>query len=136
MTTSAPTKRPYFYAVGKRKTSIATVRVYQEGSGDVMVNGKKLKDYFSGVQIENAVAAITLAGQKGHLDVEVRVQGGGKSSQSDAMRHGISRALLLLNPDHRSDLKRAGFLRRDARIKERKKPGLKRARRAPQWQKR
>ena len=136
MVSPSTTKRPYFYAVGKRKTSIASVRVYQEGSGDVTVNGKKLKDYLSGVQVENAVAPITLAGQKGHLDVEVRVQGGGKSSQSDAIRHGISLALLLLNPEYRSDLKRAGFLRRDARIKERKKPGLKRARRAPQWQKR
>jgi small subunit ribosomal protein S9 len=129
-------KGSYFYAVGKRKTAIATVRVYQEGSGDVIVNGKKLKEYFTPTGGENALAALALTGQKGRLDVEAKIIGGGKTAQSDAMRHGISRALLLLNPEFRSDLKRAGFLRRDARIKERKKPGLKRARRAPQWQKR
>ena len=82
------------------------------------------------------MAPLALIGKKNEFDVEATVLGGGKSAQSDAIRHGISRALLLFNPDVRSDLKRAGFLRRDARIKERKKPGLKRARRAPQWQKR
>lgn len=136
MSVSSTTKRPYLYSVGKRKTSIASVRVYPDGAGEVTVNGKKLKDYFAGVQVENAVAPIALAGLKGRVDVEVKLIGGGKSSQSDAMRHGISRSLLLMNPEVRPELKRAGFLRRDARIKERKKPGLKRARRAPQWQKR
>ncbi len=85
---------------------------------------------------ENALAPLALTGTKGSFDVEAKVQGGGKVAQSDALRHGISRALILCRPDLRSELKRAGFLRRDARIKERKKPGLKRARRAPQWQKR
>jgi small subunit ribosomal protein S9 len=70
------------------------------------------------------------------VDIDVRIVGGGKMAQSDAMRHGLSRVLLLVNPDFRGDLKRAGFLRRDSRIKERKKPGLKRARRAPQFSKR
>ncbi len=134
--TPSDSKRSYFYSVGKRKTSVARVRLFSDGSGEVKVNGKKLKEYFAGLQIENAVAPLALTGQKASCDVEAEVEGGGKSSQSDALRHGISRSLLLLNPELRSDLKRAGFLRRDARIKERKKPGLKRARRAPQWQKR
>lgn len=126
----------YHYSAGKRKTSIARVKLTPGGSGEVLVNGKKIKDYFHGIQIENAVAPLVLTGQKSSYTVEAMIQGGGKSSQSDALRHGISRCLLLINPDHRHDLKRAGFLRRDARIKERKKPGLKRARRAPQFSKR
>lgn len=133
--TATHSSGPYHFAVGKRKTAIATVKLF-EGSGDVHVNGKKLKEYFSGLQIENAVAPLALTEQKSKFDVAATVVGGGKSAQSDAMRLGISRALLLVNPDLRSDLKRAGFLRRDSRIKERKKPGLKRARRGPQFSKR
>ena len=129
-------KAQYFGSVGKRKTAIARVKLYQSGSGTVMVNGMPLKAYFAGVQIENAVAPLALIGAKTAYDVEAFVQGGGKVAQSEAVRHGISRALLLANPDVRSDLKRAGFLRRDSRIKERKKPGLHRARRAPQFSKR
>ena len=130
------TKRSYLAAMGKRKTARARVKLYQDGTGDVTVNGMKLKDYFNGFSIENATAPLTLAGVAKTVDIEATVSGGGKAGQSDAMRHGISRTLLLLNPDHRPELKRAGFLRRDARIKERKKPGLKRARRAPQFSKR
>lgn len=128
--------RQYFYATGKRKTAIARVRLFQDGSGEVSVNGKPLKQYFAGVQTENALAALALSDLKNKVDIEAVITGGGKASQADALRHGISRALLLVNPDYRPDLKRAGFLRRDARIKERKKPGLKRARRAPQFSKR
>ena len=130
------TAKQYTAAIGKRKTAIARVKLFQEGSGDVSVNGMKLKEYFAGFQIENAIAPLVLAGQKGSVDIEARVVGGGKSAQSDAVRHGISRALLAVNPDWRGELKKAGFLRRDSRIKERKKPGLKRARRAPQFSKR
>jgi small subunit ribosomal protein S9 len=130
-------KKQYFSAIGKRKTAIARVKMYQNGSGEVTVNGQKLKDYFdTPMQRENALASLALVNLKGSFDVDVRIVGGGKSAQSDALRHALSRGLLLFNPELRSDLKRAGFLRRDARIKERKKPGLKRARRAPQWQKR
>ena len=136
MPAAATKKRQYYYSAGKRKTSVARVKLYEKGSGAVTVNEKELKDYFTGVSRENAVAPLKLTGTTSNFDVEVFVQGGGKESQSDAMRHGISRALILCDPDLRPDLKRAGFLRRDARIKERKKPGLKRARRAPQWQKR
>lgn len=128
--------RSYFYAVGKRKTAIARVRMFQDGSGDFTVNGMPIKKYLAGTQIENAMAALILTNNKSTVDVEAIVQGGGKSAQSDAIRHGISRALLLLNPEFRHDLKQAGFLRRDSRTKERKKPGLHRARRAPQFSKR
>lgn len=130
------TKRQYFYAVGKRKTAIARVKVFQDGTGDVKVNGHTLKQYFAGTQIENAIAPLLITNNKTTYDVEAQVIGGGKSAQSDAIRHGISRTLLLLNPDLRHDLKQAGFLRRDSRTKERKKPGLHRARRAPQFSKR
>lgn len=133
---SAESKKQYFYSAGKRKTAIARVKVYENGKGDVTVNGKPLKEYFAGLQIENAVAPLVLTSQKSSLDVVAHVHGGGKAAQSDALRHGITRALLLINPDFRGELKRAGFLRRDSRIKERKKPGLHRARRAPQFSKR
>jgi small subunit ribosomal protein S9 len=128
--------RSYFYSVGKRKTAIARIRLFQDGSGEVTVNGLPMKKYFAGVQIENAVAPFALADMKGRFDVEAFVIGGGKSAQSDAVRHGVSRALLLFNPDLRHVLKQAGFIRRDSRVKERKKPGLHRARRAPQFSKR
>jgi small subunit ribosomal protein S9 len=136
MTAATPSKRPYFYSVGKRKTAIARVRLFPEGSGDATVNGMPLKKYFAGVQVENAVSPLALLSQKSGFDVDAVIIGGGKQSQSDALRHAISRALLLVNPEFRPELKRAGFLRRDARIKERKKPGLRRARRAPQFSKR
>jgi len=130
------TQRQYFGSIGKRKSAIVRVKLYQGGSGSVTVNGQKLGEYFSGVQVKNAIASLVLLQKQGVFDVEAIAKGGGKSAQSDAMRLGVSRALLLCNPEWRGDLKRQGYLRRDARIKERKKPGLKRARRAPQWQKR
>ncbi len=124
------------HQVGKRKTAIARVKLFGDGSGEVTINGMAMKKYFAGLQIENAVAPLAMTGQKSKFDVDAQVLGGGKSAQSDAVRHGISRALLLNNPEFRSELKRAGFIRRDSRIKERKKPGLHRARRAPQFSKR
>ena len=126
----------YYYSAGKRKTAIARVKLHQEGGGEVMVNGMKIGDYFSGVQAENALAPLALTELSKEFNVEVALIGGGKASQSDAMRLGISRALLLHDPELRATLKREGFLRRDARVKERKKPGLKGARRAPQFSKR
>lgn len=126
----------YYYSAGKRKTAIARVKLY-EGKGDVVINDKKLKEYFeTPTRIENAVAPLRITDNAKKFDVVVNVKGGGKAAQSDAVRHGISRALLLVDPDLRPTLKREGFLRRDARIKERKKPGLKGARRAPQFSKR
>ena len=124
------------HKIGRRKTAVARVKLHEGGSGKVEVNGMKLDKYFSGVQVENALAPLALADKKSDFDVEVKVVGGGKAAQSDAMRLGISRALLLVDPDLRATLKPEGFLRRDARTKERKKPGLKRARKAPQYTKR
>lgn len=133
---TAATSSQYYFGVGKRKTAIARVKLIQNGSGNVTVNGLKLKEYFSGVDSENALASLTLAELQKEFDLDVKVEGGGKAAQSDAMRLGISRALLLHDPELRPSLKREGYLRRDARIKERKKPGLKGARRAPQFSKR
>jgi small subunit ribosomal protein S9 len=130
------TTRQYFYSSGKRKTSIARVKIFEGGTGKAQVNGKDYKEYFDGVYQENALAPLALTENIKKFDVEASVQGGGKAAQSDAVRHGISRALILQDPELRSVLKKAGFLRRDARIKERKKPGLKGARRAPQFSKR
>src|SRR3989338_8945222 len=113
---TAESRRQYHYSAGKRKSAIARVRLFEEGKGNVTVNGKDLKEYFAGLQIENAVAPLALTNCKGSTDIEAFVQGGGKSAQSDALRHGISRALLLVNPELRTELKRAGFLRRDSRI--------------------
>ncbi len=134
--TAATSNRQYFYSAGKRKSAIARVRLLDAGKGDLSVNGAKAKEYFTPIQIENALAPLVLTNNKSTFDIEAIVEGGGKSAQSDAIRLGISRALLLLDPELRPSLKREGFLRRDARIKERKKPGLRRARRAPQFSKR
>ncbi len=130
------TTRPYFYALGKRKSAIAQVRLFQDGEGKAMVNGDTLKKYFFSTHGENALAPLVLTDLAKKVDVEVILIGGGKPSQSDAIRLGIARALVLMDPNFRTTLKQAGFLRRDSRIKERKKPGLKRARRAPQFAKR
>jgi small subunit ribosomal protein S9 len=134
--TPAATKRQYHYSAGKRKSAIARVKLYEGGSGEITINGQKLREYFTGVYAENAVAPLKLTDNAKTMDADVSVKGGGKAAQSDAVRHGLSRSLILINPDLRSTLKREGFLRRDDRIKERKKPGLKRARRAPQFSKR
>lgn len=133
---SSPTKRQYFSAVGKRKTAIARVRVYPGGAGLCEVNGTSTDDYFGPIASENAFSPLACTETKALFDIEARVTGGGKPAQADAIRHGVSRALILFNPEFRPELKRAGFLRRDPRIKERKKPGLRRARRAPQFSKR
>lgn len=128
--------RPYFYGLGKRKSAVAQVRLYPDGEGKVTVNGGASNKYFFSTHAENAVAPLVLADLHKKVDLDVVLQGGGKPSQSDAMRLGISRALVLMDSQLRTTLKHAGFLRRDSRIKERKKPGLKGARRAPQFSKR
>lgn len=129
--------RKYFYAVGRRKESIATVRLLTRGSGQVMVNGKPFEQYFPYTEWrEKAVSPLFAIGQAKNLDTEVTVSGGGVIGQAEAMRHAIARALLKLNPIFRKSLRKNGFLTRDPRMKERKKYGLKRARRAPQWSKR
>lgn len=130
------TSRPYIYGLGKRKTAIAKVRLFEDGAGDVRVNGMSIAKYFFSTLIENAVAPLVVTDRRKAVDIEATIVGGGKPSQSDALRLGISRALIVADPSFRAALKQAGFLRRDSRIKERKKPGLKRARRAPQFSKR
>lgn len=130
------TQRQYYSATGKRKSAIARVKLFENGTGGISVNDRPLKDHFFGVQPEKIHSPLALTHHGQTFDVSIRVAGGGKESQAEAVRHGIARALILFNPDLRPVLKKAGYLRRDARIRERKKPGLKRARRAPQWQKR
>lgn len=126
----------YFAAVGRRKSSVARVRLYDKGEGNVEVNGKPINKYFFGIFTQNALYPLKLTEQQKMYDITIKVIGGGYSSQSDAVRNGVAKALIEANADLRLILKKAGLLSRDARIKERKKPGLKRARRAPQWQKR
>jgi len=127
----------YFYANGKRKTSVAKVYLTpSEKGGKFEINGKDISVYFSGNQIGNAKSPLALTENLEKFDVIVVTSGGGLSSQSDAVRHGTAKALELFNPELRLVLKAAGFLTRDSRRKERKKPGLKKARKSPQWSKR
>jgi small subunit ribosomal protein S9 len=102
----------------------------------VFVNNVTLETYFFGTHIENALQPLLLTGKEKNYSITAKLLGGGISSQAEALRHGIARALVLSESELRPVLKKAGFLTRDARVKERKKPGLKRARRAPQWKKR
>jgi len=133
----AKKKLEYLYAVCRRKTSIAQVRVYKKVKWDFTINGKEVKKFFGTLELqEKVLSALKTVGQADKLDVTVKVVGGGITGQAEAIRHGVSRALIQLNPNFRKPLKKAGYLTRDARAKERKKPGLKRARKAPQWQKR
>ena len=130
-------KKKYSYGTGRRKSSVARVRVYENGTGSIIINGRDINDYF-GLEtlkliVNQPLVATNLVGK---VDVVVTVAGGGVSGQAGAIRHGISRALLTVNPEFRGTLKAAGFLTRDPRMKERKKYGLKAARRAPQFSKR
>ena len=128
--------KPYFYGTGRRKKSVARVRLYP-GSGEITINGRSIDDYFGLETLKLIVnQPFGVTGTTGKFDIVANVTGGGISGQAGAIRHGISRALLLLNPEFRAALKAAGFLTRDPRMKERKKYGLKAARRAPQFSKR
>lgn len=131
-------KKPdrYMEGVGRRKTAIARVRLFTR-AGDFAVNNKPHAEYFPTLELQS-IAEDALQKMKlfGRFRVSVKVSGGGVHSQAEALRHGLARALVKFNPDFRKRLKRAGYLKRDPRAKERKKPGLKRARRAPQWAKR
>ena len=130
-------KRQYQYGTGRRKSSVARVRVYQGGTGSITINGRDIDDYFGldtlKMVVRQPLAATDLVGK---VDIICTVEGGGVSGQAGAIRHGISRALVVLNPEYRPALKAAGFMTRDPRMKERKKYGLKAARRAPQFSKR
>jgi small subunit ribosomal protein S9 len=125
-----------YLGTGKRKTSVARV-ILRPGTGATWVNGKTIEEYFPRpVHRMLATAPLKTAGLEGQYDLRVRLHGGGPSGQAGAMRHGIARALVEVNPDLRASLKRAGFLTRDARVVERKKAGLHKARKAPQFSKR
>ena len=130
-------KRAYHYGTGRRKSSVARVRVYENGTGSIIINGREIDNYFGLDTLKLIVNQPLIATDMvGKVDVVVTVAGGGVSGQAGAIRHGISRALLNLNPEYRASLKAAGFLTRDPRMKDRKKYGLKAARRAPQFSKR
>jgi small subunit ribosomal protein S9 len=125
-----------FNAVGRRKSAVARVRLVP-GEGKILVNKRDIEDYFGLETLKMTVRQpLNLVNVGGSFDVLVNVRGGGLTGQAGAIRHGISRALCKANPDLRGDLKKAGFLTRDPRMKERKKYGLKAARRAPQFSKR
>ena len=130
-------KKKYSYGTGRRKSSVARVRVYENGTGSIIINGRDIDEYF-GLDTLKLIVRQPLVSTDllGKVDVVVSVCGGGVSGQAGAIRHGISRALLTVNPEFRGTLKAAGFLTRDPRMKERKKYGLKAARRAPQFSKR
>ena len=129
-------KVPYFYGTGRRKTSIARVRIIP-GSGVVTINGRDIDDYFGLDTLKLIVnQPFGVTGTVGTFDIIATVKGGGIAGQAGAIRHGLARALLQADPNYRAALKAAGFLRRDPRMKERKKYGLKGARRAPQFSKR
>ena len=128
--------KPYFYGTGRRKNSVARVRVYN-GTGKITINDRDIDDYFGLETLKLIVRQpLAVAGVEGKFDIVVRVAGGGVSGQAGAIRHGLSRAQLVYDENLRGELKKAGFLTRDPRMKERKKYGLKAARRAPQFSKR
>lgn len=136
----APTAKPtgrYVYAVGRRKEATAAVKMFEEGNGRFTVNGRDLKEYFSNFQLfETILLPLKLTGQEAKHDFSIKVEGGGKHGQAEATRHGLARALVKWQAELKPTLKKAGFLTRDSRMKERKKFGLKKARKAPQWAKR
>jgi len=135
------TKEKYIEAVGRRKTSTARVRVTESGKASFIINGKDAKDYFKTEDTRRLIqdpiikgAVVILPGKK--WSIEAKILGGGVHSQAEALRHGLSRAFVKLNAEIRPKLKVLGYLKRDPRAKERRKFGLKKARKAPQWSKR
>lgn len=129
--------KKYFYACGKRKRAIARVYLFPDGNGDITINEKSIENYFRDkIHTDVISAPLRITDTVKKVNISVKILGGGRTAQSEAIRHGISRSLVLFNEFFRLPLKRAKFLTRDSRIKERKKYGLKRARRAPQFAKR
>ena len=128
--------KPYYYGTGRRKSSVARVRLYA-GTGKITINGRDIDDYFGLETLKLLVRQpLELTGTIGRFDIVCTVAGGGVTGQAGAIRHGVARALLLANEEYRPVLKAAGLLTRDPRMKERKKYDLKAARRAPQFSKR
>jgi small subunit ribosomal protein S9 len=130
------TTEAYFYGTGRRKTSVARVRL-MAGQGEVVVNGRSLEEHFgNAVNLNELLMPFRVTGTEGRYNVMIRVEGGGYQGQAGAIRHGLARAILQSDPESRLPLRQAGLLSRDPRMKERKKYGLKRARKAPQYTKR
>jgi len=130
-------KGTYFYANGKRKTSVATVRLYPQGQGEVSVNGMKLREWSDDENMVHTVLQpLEILGAKKDVDVVIITAGGGKKAQAEAIRLGIARAFVKKDASLREQLKSEGLMTRDSRTKERKKPGLRKARKSPQWSKR
>lgn len=127
----------YHYANGKRKTAVARVRLYEKGSGKIVINDKEFKDWVDAKeQGEKILSPLELTGMKDKFDISVKVMGGGTNAQAEAIRHGIAKALTVFDVNLRPSLKAVGYLTRDSRKKERKKYGLKKARKSPQFSKR
>ena len=127
-------KKPYHYGTGRRKSSVARVHLIPGGTGAITINGRDIDDYFGLDTLKLIVRQpLNTTGTIGKVDIEATVTGGGVTGQAGAIRHGVARALLLMDESFRPALKAAGFLTRDPRMKERKKYGLKAARRAPQF---
>lgn len=134
---AAKIKHDYIFAVGRRKEAVARVRWHKTGDGSITVNERPVANYLPTPELQQLVKApLVLVHMEEGVTITAKVNGGGIQGQAEAIRLGIARALVIHDADLRLPLKRAGFLRRDPRVKERKKYGLKRARRAPQWQKR
>jgi len=130
-------KKPYMYGTGRRKSSVARVHLFPGGTGKITVNGREMDEYFGLDSLKFIVRQpLVTTSNVDKFDIEAPVTGGGVTGQAGAIRHGVARALLLVDEAYRPALKAAGFLTRDPRMKERKKPGLKGARKAPQFSKR
>ena len=130
-------KKPYLYGTGRRKSSVARVHLFPNGTGSITINGRDIENYFGLDTLKMVVRQpLVTTDLLGKVDLVITVAGGGVAGQAGAIRHGLSRALVTLNPEYRASLKAAGFMTRDPRMKERKKYGLKAARRAPQFSKR
>ena len=137
MVTQVEPQPQYFYGTGRRKSAIAKVRIYPDDGTAIIVNDKPMEDYFNWLPWQSTVREpFATSGTVGRFRVMAKVTGGGVNAQAEAIRHGIARALVVFDPNLKPSLRRAGFITRDARVKESKKYGLKRARRAPQYTKR
>ncbi len=137
MVVSAEPQQQYFYGTGKRKSAIAKVRLYPDDGTAIIVNGKPMEEYFNWLPWQSKVKEPFVVSETvGRFRVMAQVSGGGVNAQAEAIRHGITRALVIFDSELKGNLRRAGFITRDSRVKESKKYGLKRARRAPQYTKR
>lgn len=134
---SVKSGKEYFEAVGRRKTSVARVRLYPASKGSITINEREFENYFPTNDLRaTAKEAFTTGKISDKYKITAKINGGGINSQAQAFRHGVSRALVIIDEESRKKLKKAGLLKRDPRAKERRKFGLKKARKAPQWSKR